>query len=79
MMPSHPLVSYSQISLKVLNSIINTSLPFQLPWPMLNHGILKFAQKIGDITGSEMNLFKINLWLAPALNIHRSILNGRNL
>ncbi|KAL6617465.1 glycoside hydrolase family 3 protein [Neocallimastix sp. 'constans'] len=30
---------------------------------------------IGDIIGSEMNLFKINLWLAPALNIHRSILN----
>jgi len=39
---------------------------------------VEFAQKIGDIIGSEMNIFKINLWLAPALNIHRSILNGRN-
>jgi len=39
---------------------------------------IEFAQKIGDIIGSEMNIFKINLWLAPALNLHRSILNGRN-
>jgi len=39
---------------------------------------IEFAEQCGDIVGTEMNLFKINLWLAPALNIHRSILNGRN-
>jgi len=38
----------------------------------------EFAELCGDIVGSEMELFKIDLWLAPALNIHRSILCGRN-
>ncbi|OUM59690.1 glycoside hydrolase family 3 protein [Piromyces sp. E2] len=38
----------------------------------------EFAEICGDIVGAEMELFKIDLWLAPALNIHRSILNGRN-
>jgi len=32
----------------------------------------------GDIVGDEMERFGINLWLAPALNIHRSIRCGRN-
>lgn len=39
---------------------------------------LDFAEKCGDIVGSEMELFGVDLWLAPALNIHRSILCGRN-
>ncbi|ORX52070.1 beta-glucosidase [Piromyces finnis] len=39
---------------------------------------VNFAQQCGDIVGTEMSMFHINLWLAPALNIHRSILNGRN-
>ena len=38
----------------------------------------KLAYLFGDIVGSEMEIFKVNLWLAPALNIHRSILCGRN-
>ncbi|KAG4083611.1 beta-glucosidase [Neocallimastix lanati (nom. inval.)] len=38
----------------------------------------EFAEVCGDIVGSEMEMFKVNLWLAPALNIHRSILCGRN-
>ena len=38
----------------------------------------KFAELCGDIVGSEMEIFKIQLWLAPALNIHRNILCGRN-
>ncbi len=37
-----------------------------------------FAYKCGDIVGFEMKLFGIHLWLAPALNIHRSIRCGRN-
>lgn len=32
----------------------------------------------GDIVGDEMERFGVHLWLAPALNIHRSILCGRN-
>ena len=38
----------------------------------------ELAAKYGDIVGSEMERFKVQLWLAPALNIHRSILCGRN-
>ena len=36
------------------------------------------AERCGDIVGSEMEQFGIHLWLAPALNIHRSIRCGRN-
>lgn len=39
---------------------------------------LEFAKKCGDIVGTEMEHFGVNLWLAPALNIHRSIQCGRN-
>jgi len=37
-----------------------------------------FAKMCGDIVGTEMEMFGVHLWLAPALNIHRSILCGRN-
>ncbi len=36
------------------------------------------AHACGDIVGEEMELFGIQVWLAPALNIHRSPLCGRN-
>lgn len=39
---------------------------------------LSVAEVCGDIVGSEMERFQIDLWLAPALNIHRSIQCGRN-
>ncbi|KAG4108262.1 beta-glucosidase-related glycosidase [Neocallimastix lanati (nom. inval.)] len=38
----------------------------------------EFAEVCGDIVGNEMEIFNVNLWLAPALNIHRSVLCGRN-
>jgi len=38
----------------------------------------ELAQCCGDIVGDEMERFGVHLWLAPALNIHRSILCGRN-
>ena len=38
----------------------------------------RLARLYGDIVGTEMEIFKVNTWLAPALNIHRSILCGRN-
>lgn len=39
---------------------------------------LEFAKDCGDIVGEEMERFGVQLWLAPALNIHRSICCGRN-
>ncbi|MBQ3262217.1 MAG: glycoside hydrolase family 3 C-terminal domain-containing protein [Oscillospiraceae bacterium] len=36
------------------------------------------CEQCGDIVGEEMELFGANVWLAPALNIHRSPLCGRN-
>ena len=38
----------------------------------------EFAEVCGDIAGSEMDMFGVDLWLAPALNIHRDIRCGRN-
>lgn len=37
-----------------------------------------FARMCGDIVGDEMDRFNVDFWLAPALNIHKSILCGRN-
>lgn len=34
---------------------------------------LEFAESCGDIVGNEMEYFGVQLWLAPALNIHRCI------
>ena len=39
---------------------------------------LKLAQRCGDIVGREMVEFGVDLWLAPALNVHRDIRCGRN-
>lgn len=39
---------------------------------------LEFARMCGDIVGVEMEVFGVDLWLAPALNIHRNVLCGRN-
>lgn len=36
------------------------------------------AKECGDIVGQEMTQFGVQLWLAPALNIQRSPLCGRN-
>ena len=38
----------------------------------------EFATVCGDIAGAEMEIFGVDLWLAPALNIHRDIRCGRN-
>ena len=39
---------------------------------------LAVPEACGNIVGEEMELFGANVWLAPALNIHRSPLCGRN-
>ena len=38
----------------------------------------ELAERLGDLVGDEMERFGVHLWLAPALNIHRSIRCGRN-
>lgn len=39
---------------------------------------VEMIQKIGDIVGAEMSQFGVRVWLAPAMNIHRNPLCGRN-
>lgn len=39
---------------------------------------VELAEACGDIVGEEMEMFGVQLWLAPALNIHRDIRCGRN-
>ena len=39
---------------------------------------LEYAEACGDIVGSEMERFGVHLWLAPSINIQRSIRCGRN-
>jgi len=36
------------------------------------------CKECGDIVGEEMEMFGIHFWLAPALNLHRNPLCGRN-
>ena len=35
-------------------------------------------ERYGSIVGKEMEIYNVDLWLAPAMNIHRNILCGRN-
>jgi len=37
-----------------------------------------FVYTCGNIVKQEMEIFNVDLWLAPALNLHRHILCGRN-
>ena len=39
---------------------------------------IELIEQYGKIIANEMEIFNIQLWLAPALNIHRNILCGRN-
>ncbi len=38
----------------------------------------ELAKQCGNLVGNEMEMFGIHLWLAPAMNIYRSPLCGRN-
>ena len=38
----------------------------------------ELAESCGDMVGDEMERFGVQLWLAPALNLHRDIRCGRN-
>ena len=53
-----------------------TSLP--IPTAQAQSFNVDLIEKYGEIVGKEMQIFKVNVLLAPAMNIHRNILCGRN-
>ncbi len=53
-----------------------TALP--IGWNMAQSWNEELICEAGELVGEEMELFGIDLWLAPALNIHRNPLCGRN-
>ncbi|MBP5198484.1 MAG: glycoside hydrolase family 3 protein, partial [Lachnospiraceae bacterium] len=53
-----------------------TAIP--IGWALAQSWNIKAVEKAGNMVGSEMEQFGIDLWLAPAMNIHRNPLCGRN-
>jgi beta-glucosidase len=53
-----------------------TAIP--IGWALAQSWNTQMVQQAGDMVGSEMEQFGVDLWLAPALNIHRNPLCGRN-
>ena len=51
---------------------------FPIGWSLAQSWDLKLLEKAGDIVGVEMEQFHVDIWLAPAMNIHRNPLCGRN-
>lgn len=53
-----------------------TAIP--IGWALAQSWNTALLEKAGDMVGIEMESFGVDLWLAPALNIHRNPLCGRN-
>lgn len=53
-----------------------TAIP--IGWALAQSWNEELMMRAGDMIGSEMEQFHVDLWLAPALNIHRNPLCGRN-
>ena len=53
-----------------------TAIP--IGWALAQSWNTELVERAGDMVGCEMEQFHVDLWLAPALNIHRNPLCGRN-
>lgn len=53
-----------------------TAIP--IGWALAQSWNLALLEETGDMVGEEMDQFHVDVWLAPALNIHRNPLCGRN-
>ncbi len=53
-----------------------TAIP--IGWALAQSWDPEMITELADIVGSEMVRFNVDIWLAPALNIHRNPLCGRN-
>lgn len=53
-----------------------TAIP--IGWALAQSWNEELITEIGDMVGGEMEQFHVDLWLAPAQNIHRNPLCGRN-
>lgn len=53
-----------------------TAIP--IGWALAQSWNMELLREIGSMVGREMEAFRVDLWLAPALNIHRDPLCGRN-
>lgn len=53
-----------------------TSIP--IGWALAQSWNTALVERAGEMVGREMEQFNVDLWLAPALNIHRNPLCGRN-
>ncbi len=53
-----------------------TAIP--IGWGLAQSWNTELIEEVADMVGEEMETFGIDIWLAPAMNIHRNPLCGRN-